>query len=230
LASSNGRQGRRNPSRRAALLVVVVVVGTSHKEESMRDSQDKSSHKNSTSTQGNEPAQLLANEADATRHLSPACPGPRTPLGKQKSKYNRLGHTIFARFVLAEEEADYTELRVSFRKARQPVGGLEEFLVEKLAFVALRKGRVYKADAKVAPLLFDAIRKGLTEKSSPTIVELVNRKDELAMIRRELSPELLLRYETSLERQFDRILTQLERLQRRRLGQPVPPPVKVELS
>ncbi|MFY9584304.1 MAG: hypothetical protein WAR21_07430 [Candidatus Acidiferrales bacterium] len=50
------------------------------------------------------------------------------------------------------------------------------------------------------------------------------------MIRRELSPELLLRYETSLERQFDRILTQLERLQRMRLGQPVPPPVKVELS
>jgi len=40
----------------------------------------------------------------------------------------------------------------------------------------------------------------------------------------------LLRYEASLERAFDRTLNQLERLQRMRLGQPVPPPVKVELS
>ena len=40
----------------------------------------------------------------------------------------------------------------------------------------------------------------------------------------------LLRYEASLQRSFDRTLSQLERLQRMRLGQPVPPPVKVELS
>ncbi len=46
------------------------------------------------------------------------------------------------------------------------------------------------------------------------------------------SPALdrLLRYEASLERAFDRTLSQLERLQRMRLGQPVPPPVKIELS
>ncbi len=40
----------------------------------------------------------------------------------------------------------------------------------------------------------------------------------------------LLRYEASLERTFDRTISQLERLQRMRLGQPVPPPVKVEVS
>ncbi len=46
------------------------------------------------------------------------------------------------------------------------------------------------------------------------------------------SPALdrLLRYEASLERAFDRTLNQLERLQRMRLGQPVPPPVNVQLS
>ena len=46
------------------------------------------------------------------------------------------------------------------------------------------------------------------------------------------SPALdrLLRYEASLERSFDRTLTQLERLQRMRLGQPTLPPVKVDLS
>jgi len=50
-------------------------------------------------------------------------------------------------------------------------------------------------------------------------------------VKRNNSPlDRLLRYEASLERTFDRTLNQLERLQRMRLGQPVPPPVKVELS
>jgi hypothetical protein len=40
----------------------------------------------------------------------------------------------------------------------------------------------------------------------------------------------LLRYETNLGRDFDRTLAQLERIQRVRKGQPVLPPIKVELS
>jgi hypothetical protein len=42
--------------------------------------------------------------------------------------------------------------------------------------------------------------------------------------------ERLLRYETHLSREFDRTLSQLERLQRMRLGQPVVPPIHVRLS
>jgi hypothetical protein len=52
----------------------------------------------------------------------------------------------------------------------------------------------------------------------------------MAPIRKDLSPELLLPYEGGIERQFDRTLTQLERVQRMRLGQPVPPPAKLEVS
>ncbi len=46
------------------------------------------------------------------------------------------------------------------------------------------------------------------------------------------SPHLdrLLRYEASLERAFDRTLNQLERLQRARLGQPLPPSLNVHVS
>jgi hypothetical protein len=40
----------------------------------------------------------------------------------------------------------------------------------------------------------------------------------------------LLRYETSLERTSDRALLQLERLQRMRLGQPNPAPIKIDIS
>jgi len=42
--------------------------------------------------------------------------------------------------------------------------------------------------------------------------------------------ERLLRYETHLSREFDRTLSQLERLQRIRLGHPVPGTINVNLS
>ena len=40
----------------------------------------------------------------------------------------------------------------------------------------------------------------------------------------------LMRYETKLERQLYRAMNQLERLQRQRLGESVPPPLTVELT
>jgi hypothetical protein len=161
--------------------------------------------------------------------------GPRTPQGKLRAKYNRIHNGIFARIVLTgepfrESKKDYAALLAALRDDIRPVGALQELLVEKLAFVVLRQSRVYKVDARIAPLFFGAIEKGLTEKPSPPVTELMDWNNEVAMIRKDSSPELLLRYETSLERQFDRILTQLERLQRIRSGQPVPPPVKVEVS
>ena len=42
--------------------------------------------------------------------------------------------------------------------------------------------------------------------------------------------ERFLRYEAHLSREFDRTLSQLERLQRMRLGQPVVPPIDVRFS
>lgn len=57
---------------------------------------------------------------------------------------------------------------------------------------------------------------------------------QLESMRRNVpdAPQLdrLLRYETTLGRDFDRTLAQLERLQRMRKGQPVFPPIKVDLS
>jgi hypothetical protein len=59
-------------------------------------------------------------------------------------------------------------------------------------------------------------------------------RTKLEVLRRSVpeSPELdrLLRYEASLERAFDRALSQLERLQRMRKGQPVAPRIDVNLS
>jgi hypothetical protein len=59
-------------------------------------------------------------------------------------------------------------------------------------------------------------------------------KLKIEMLRNKVpdSPALdrLLRYETSIDRAFDRTLAQLERIQRLRLGQPLPPAIKVDVS
>jgi hypothetical protein len=61
-----------------------------------------------------------------------------------------------------------------------------------------------------------------------------SRKMEVEALRGNVpdSPQLerLLRYETTLDRAFDRTLNQLERIQRARKGQPLPPTLNVNLS
>ena len=50
------------------------------------------------------------------------------------------------------------------------------------------------------------------------------------MGRKSRSQASLLRHETSFERSFDRMLTQLERALRMRKGQPLPPQVDIKIS
>jgi hypothetical protein len=50
------------------------------------------------------------------------------------------------------------------------------------------------------------------------------------VVPRQEVADRLQRYEASLERSFDRTLSQLERLQRLRLGLSVPPALKVDVS
>ncbi len=146
-------------------------------------------------------------------------PGPRTPDGKQRTKYNAIRHSIFADIVfkgdaLKESEDDYRRLLDGLRDAFQPANALEEVLVEDLAFAFLRRSRVYKAEGHVVPLLFERVGDACTKDTCLLVPE---KEREVA------SPELVFRYDTSLDRQIERKLNQLERLRRIRLGQPVPP-------
>jgi len=81
-----------------------------------------------------------------------------------------------------------------------------------------------------------AIRKEITRLSHfrRTQAAIVSQKAELDKLRARVpaSPVLdrILKYETAIDREIDRTLSQLERLQRIRLDQPVLPPVKVEVS
>lgn len=60
--------------------------------------------------------------------------------------------------------------------------------------------------------------------------KMVSIEEETLSIPMGMELDRLLRYRTYLERSFDRTLAQLERLQRLRAGQPVPPTLKVDVT
>lgn len=137
--------------------------------------------------------------------------GPRTSAGKERSKLNALRHGIFSKAAMLENESrsEFNSLLTGLREDLHPEGILEGALVEKLAFLLWRYRRFLQAEARVLePVIFDM----LPDKS------ILN------------DPSHLLRYEASIERNFDRTLNQLERLQRIRLGQPVLPKLEVHHS
>jgi hypothetical protein len=282
--------------------------------------------------------------------------GPRTELGKQRTSLNATRHGIFSRVSVlkGESRARYESLLKGLRESLQPVGKLEEILVEKLATILWRHRRLVMAEAaeirngteffvwdernqqqqeaeeiasssmldyegglirkiqsphvlerclELLAELRQGIEKGgfaperdtailrkiygdrgkghlretlyddyaiwvgtsrvseeereregyaTPEQCKRIVLKLIDAevrflkryrkagaaievdRTSLEMLRRSIpeSPSLdrLLRYEASLERAFDRTLSQLERLQRMRLGQPVLPPVRVEVS
>jgi len=74
--------------------------------------------------------------------------GPRTQQGKERSKHNAVKHRIFSKAVVlkGESQAEYDALLNGLRNDRQPVGTLEELLVEKLATLFWRHRRLLIAE------------------------------------------------------------------------------------
>jgi hypothetical protein len=141
--------------------------------------------------------------------LSRQSTGPRTLEGKERSKHNAVKHGIFSKVVVLKEEprVAFNALANGLFSDLQPQGVLEEILVEKLAVLIWRYRRLIAAEAENSKSI-DLSNLGGTRWTT----------------------DHLLRYEASIERAFDRALSQLERLQRMRLGQPIPPPIKLDIS
>jgi hypothetical protein len=86
---------------------------------------------------------------------------------------------------------------------------LEVVLVDKLAAVLWRQRRFFMAEGQQVELA----------------------KNIMNLIAPDMMPmDLLLRYGASIDRELDRTLKQLERCQRMRLGQPVPPSIDVNIA
>jgi hypothetical protein len=74
--------------------------------------------------------------------------GPRTDSGKQTASRNATKHGVFSKVILlkGESKGEYEELLARLREDLQPVGALEELLVEKLATITWRQRRLLLAE------------------------------------------------------------------------------------
>jgi hypothetical protein len=106
----------------------------------------------------------------------------------------------------------------------RPVDNYEELLVERLAFLYIRLIRVYKADWRLAPKLFEKLEESVGPGYNPFITKgWIDLGGEVIGHRKDPTPELLVRYESNIERQISRTIDQFERWRMMRPNNSKPP-------
>lgn len=185
------------------------------------------------------PKKLAANRRNA--RLST---GPNTKRGKAHSRRNAVTHGVLASTLLvskglgAEDSSEFEKLLRRLHQDIVPVGVLEEMLVEKIAVCLWRQRRALQCEAgliecafvpavPLKPLFDDEDLEKFWERSDNPKREPIRNHLRLPLGN---GLDQILRYDTTIQRQFNQTINQLERLQRMRKGENVPAPVSVQLS
>ena len=153
--------------------------------------------------------------------------GPKTNEGKAVSKYNAIKHGLLTKEVLVEgeEKEDLTELKETITGALDPIGPMENLLVDRIIANVWRLRRALQIETKTMEWYqndFDMFPIGQSEEQQA-------RKSIKNMLSNE-SIETILRYETTIERSIFRTLHELERLQAKRNGKDVQVPAVVDVN
>jgi hypothetical protein len=152
-------------------------------------------------TNGSSPRKIEANRRNAQKST-----GPKTERGKAMSSWNSSRHGLLSNrlpLLYGRSKKQFTRLLRSLQKDLEPVGTLEEVLVEKIAHEYWRVG--VAAFHEAADLSRDNPFK-------------------------HTSIDRLVRYQTTINRQLFQAMNQLERLQRLRKGDNVLAPLTLEVA
>ena len=150
--------------------------------------------------------------------------GPRTDEGKARSRMNSVRHGLLAERVMVVEDGelqDFIELHEHLLEELDPVGRLEEGLVDRIASLMWRLDRAAHIERGLL-----MVGRGPDELPPAARLALAVRRDSLDA----QALERVGRYEGRLERSLFRCLHELERLQARRVGEPVPVPAVVDVD
>ena len=150
---------------------------------------------------GSTPRKIAANRRNAKKST-----GPTTSRGKAISSWNSTRHGLLSKrlpSIYGQSKKQFSRLLASLQQDLEPVGTLEEVLVEKIAQEYWRLGTAAWHEAEA-----------LTKENPFT----------------KTSIDRILRYQTTINRQLFQAMNQLERLQRLRQGDHVPAPVNIQVS
>ena len=144
--------------------------------------------------------------------------GSKTPQGLQKSAQNALRHGLTAKSLVLSNESQtiFDELMEAFIRKFQPCDEVELELVTEMVAALWRLRRVWLIQTAAMDLQMDRMAPKIAEQfqviTHPTRLSLAFT----TMANEEKSLQLLLRYETTYSRAFDRALKTLEKLQKTR--------------
>ncbi|HEX5078984.1 MAG TPA: hypothetical protein VFV80_07500 [Geminicoccaceae bacterium] len=158
--------------------------------------------------------QIAANRANARRST-----GPRTSAGKAAAARNARKHALFAMEVVAagEDAREFMAFEERLRGVLAPEGELEDALCARVVGCLWRLRRVMRLERAIVSREDVMYRKTLLERDWLQH----NEADWLS---------LFSQYETRLDRMLHRALHELQRLQARRAGAHVPPPLVVDVD
>src|SRR5665647_300523 len=144
--------------------------------------------------------------------------GTKTPEGLQKSSQNSLRHGLTAKTLVLSNESQtkFDELMEAFIRKFQPTDEVELELVTEMVAARWRLRRIWLIQTAALDHQMDRMEAELSEKfeviSHPTRLSLAFT----TMANQEKSLQLLLRYETTYSRAFDRALKTLDKMQKPR--------------
>jgi len=166
-----------------------------------------------------------AKKAEANRRNALKSTGPRTPEGKAAVRLNALKHGLLSEEILlpGEDERALREFTESLRAELQPVGELENLLVDRIVSLTWRLRRLGRVEAGIfAWELHGDVRGPDTSALGLAFIRDGNGANAFSK---------LSRYETTIERGLYKALHELQRVQAARgsVGS-VPPPLAVDVS
>lgn len=172
--------------------------------------------------------QLRANRENAKKG------GVKTHEGKEISKYNALKHGILSDVITEYDKGNFKELHQRLIKEFNPETFIEEILIERIVLYVIRLNRSARAETE---FIKKVLNPEIGHSEGPYVLDMgkwvVDKPGYKPIINEEdVEPleNLYLRYEKSLENRLFMILHELERIQRIKKGDRIPPPISVDIG
>jgi hypothetical protein len=176
--------------------------------------------------------QIQANRSNAKRG------GVKTTAGKAVSKYNAQKHAILRQTITEYEGDFYKSLIFELESNFNPVGKMEELLVERVAVHYIKLFRIQKVETEYMKSMLKPHKThfeggfNLAPIGDPEVevVDIEGYVPRLDSVIAETLSKTFGRYETTIENKLYKAVHELERMQRLRKGDIVAPPLAIDLS
>jgi hypothetical protein len=170
----------------------------------------------------------IVNKADSNRQNAKRSTGPHDT---QATRLNAVKHGLLAKGITQLDDSDaYEALLQRLMQSYRPVGDVESFLVQRIAFGIIRLQRAARLEAEY---ITEELQPG-TKQSLEEVLQLVVVEPGHAAAVSALGAINLVsgfqRYETAIENKLYRAINHLERTQRARNGEYIAPPESIDVA